>query len=41
MKLLIDAHALIWYAEQDRLFSPPAHGVVGPDSFDLAGRASK
>ena len=34
MKLLIDAHALIWYVDQDHLLSPPARAAIATCSID-------
>ncbi|MGB0071123.1 MAG: type II toxin-antitoxin system VapC family toxin [Isosphaeraceae bacterium] len=35
MKLLVDAHALIWYVDQDHLLSPAAHAAITDPSNDL------
>ena len=34
MKLLIDAHALIWYVDQDHLLSPTARAAIADPSND-------
>ena len=34
MKLLVDAHALIWYADQDHLLSPTARSAIADPSND-------
>jgi PIN domain nuclease of toxin-antitoxin system len=34
MKLLIDAHALIWYVDQDHLLSPTARAAIAAPSND-------
>ena len=34
MKLLIDAHALIWYVDQDHLLSPTARAAMTDPSSD-------
>jgi PIN domain nuclease of toxin-antitoxin system len=35
MRLLIDAHALIWYVDQDHLVSTKAHAAITDPSNDL------
>ena len=35
MRLLIDAHALIWYVDQDHLLSPTAHATITDPVNDL------
>jgi PIN domain nuclease of toxin-antitoxin system len=34
MKFLIDAHALIWYVDQDHLLSPTARAAIADPSHD-------
>jgi PIN domain nuclease of toxin-antitoxin system len=34
MRLLIDAHALIWYVDQDQLLSPTARAVIADPAND-------
>ena len=38
MRLLIDAHALIWYVDQDHLLSPTAHAAITDPANDLRYR---
>ncbi len=35
MRALIDAHALIWYVDQDHLLSPKAHAAITDPANDL------
>lgn len=35
MRCLLDAHALIWFVDQDHLLSPIAHSVMSNSSNDL------
>ncbi len=35
MRLLLDAHALIWYVDQDHLLSRRAHAAITSPSNDL------
>jgi PIN domain nuclease of toxin-antitoxin system len=35
MKVLLDAHALIWYVDQDHLLSGPAHAAITDPANDL------
>jgi PIN domain nuclease of toxin-antitoxin system len=35
MRLLLDAHALLWYVDQDHLLSPPAHAAITAPSNQL------
>src|SRR6516162_1174721 len=35
MRVLMDAHALIWYVDQDHLLSPKAHAAITDPANDL------
>ncbi len=35
MRILVDAHALIWYVDQDQLFSTDAHAAITSANNDL------
>ncbi len=35
MRYLLDAHALIWFVDQDHLLSPNAHAIMSNSTNDL------
>ena len=38
MRYLLDAHALIWFVDQDHLLSPNAHSIMSNSANDLGNR---
>ncbi len=38
MRYLLDAHALIWFVDQDHLLSPNAHAIMSNSTNDLGNR---